>query len=154
MKHETSDTSFHLASSSCPLVFDTYADVFSAGDFYTVNLFVFFSETNLDSAWTTSQGKGIHELCPVSPILAQSVTCALTGCILYPLLHWWGLRSAFCLPGDPSSLQTSSHFAGKSHRVDFLVFFFFNILLEHGVSFSIADSHFFPIILEKFVFYY
>lgn len=47
MKHETSDTSFHLASSSCPLVFDTYADVFSAGDFYTVNLFVFFSETNL-----------------------------------------------------------------------------------------------------------
>lgn len=47
MKHETLDTSFRFASPSCPLVFDAYADDFSAGGFYTVNLFVFFSEDNL-----------------------------------------------------------------------------------------------------------
>lgn len=49
MKHETLDTSFRLASPSCPLVFDAYADDFSAGGFYTVNLF--FSEDNLDSVY-------------------------------------------------------------------------------------------------------
>lgn len=49
MKHETLDASFRLASPSCPLVFDAYADDFSAGGFYTVNLF--FSEANLGSVY-------------------------------------------------------------------------------------------------------
>lgn len=83
MKHETLDTSFRLASPSCPLVFDAYADDFSAGagGFYTVNLFVFFSEDNL-VCMDHQQGEGIHELRPVSPVFAHGVVCAPTGCIL------------------------------------------------------------------------